>query len=211
MAAELLCIGTELLLGNITNGNARWLAEQLAALGIAHHRQAVVGDNRERLMAAVREASGRCRVLITTGGLGPTPDDLTTEAIAAAFDTPLVEHPEIWRDIQARLGARGRVCSPSNRKQAFLPQGAQVLPNPTGTAPGMIWTPVPGFTVLTFPGVPSEMRAMWAATAAPWLRQTGVAEGVFASRMLRFWGVSESALAEQMADLLALENPTVAP
>jgi nicotinamide-nucleotide amidase len=162
-------------------------------------------------MAAVREASGRCRVLITTGGLGPTPDDLTTEAIAAAFDTPLVEHPEIWRDIQARLGARGRVCSPSNRKQAFLPQGAQVLPNPTGTAPGMIWTPVPGFTVLTFPGVPSEMRAMWAATAAPWLRQTGVAEGVFASRMLRFWGVSESALAEQMADLLALENPTVAP
>ncbi|MCP9852928.1 competence/damage-inducible protein A [Synechococcus sp. HJ21-Hayes] len=211
MVAELLCIGTELLLGNITNGNARWLAEQLAALGIAHHRQAVVGDNRERLIAAVREASGRCRVPITTGGLGPTPDDLTTEAIAAAFDTPLVEHPEIWRDIQARLGARGRVCSPSNRKQAFLPQGAQVLPNPTGTAPGMIWTPVPGFTVLTFPGVPSEMRAMWAATAAPWLRQTGVSEGVFASRMLRFWGVSESALAEQMADLLALENPTVAP
>ena len=136
MAAELLCIGTELLLGNITNGNARWLAEQLAALGIAHHRQAVVGDNRERLMAAVREASGRCRVLITTGGLGPTPDDLTTEAIAAAFDTPLVEHPEIWRDIQARLGARRRVCSPSNRKQSFLPQGAQVLPNPTGTGIG---------------------------------------------------------------------------
>ena len=211
MAAELLCIGTELLLGNITNGNARWLAEQLAALGIPHHRQAVVGDNRERLMAEVREASGRCRVLITTGGLGPTPDDLTTEAIAAAFDTPLVEHSEIWRDIQARLGARGRVCSASNRKQAFLPQGAEVLPNPTGTAPGMIWTPVPGFTVLTFPGVPSEMRAMWAATAAPWLREAGLAEGVFASRMLRFWGVSESALAEQMADLLALENPTVAP
>jgi nicotinamide-nucleotide amidase len=211
MAAELLCIGTELLLGNITNGNARWLAEQLAALGIPHHRQAVVGDNRERLMAEVREASGRCRVLITTGGLGPTPDDLTTEAIAAAFDTPLVEHPEIWTNIQARVGARGRVCSPSNRKQAFLPQGAQVLPNPTGTAPGMIWTPVPGFTVLTFPGVPSEMRAMWEATAAPWLRQAGLADGVFASRMLRFWGVSESALAEQVADLLALENPTVAP
>jgi nicotinamide-nucleotide amidase len=211
MAAELLCIGTELLLGNITNGNARWLAEQLAALGIPHHRQAVVGDNRERLMAEVREASGRCRVLITTGGLGPTPDDLTTEAIAAAFDTPLVEHPEIWRDIQARVGARGRVCSPSNRKQAFLPPGAQVLPNPTGTAPGMIWTPVPGFTLLTFPGVPSEMRAMWEATAAPWLRQAGLAEGVFTSRMLRFWGVSESALAEQVADLLALENPTVAP
>ena len=171
MSAEILCIGTELLLGNITNGNARWLAEQLAALGIAHQRQSVVGDNRTRLMAAVREAAGRCRVLITTGGLGPTPDDLTTEAIAAAFDTPLVEHPEIWTDIQARIGARGRFCSPSNRKQAFLPEGAAVLPNPTGTAPGMIWTPPeapgiqPGFTVLTFPGVPSEMEAMWSGTA----------------------------------------------
>ena len=217
MSAEILCIGTELLLGNITNGNARWLAEQLAALGLPHHRQTVVGDNRERLMAAVREAAGRCRVLITTGGLGPTPDDLTTATLAAAFDTPLVEHPEIWVEIQARLQARGRVCSPSNRQQAFLPAGAQVLPNPTGTAPGMIWTPPaaagiqPGFTVLTFPGVPSEMEAMWRATAAPWLRAAGLAEGVFASRMLRFWGVSESALAEQMADLLEGENPTLAP
>ena len=217
MSAEILCVGTELLLGNITNGNARWLAEQLAGLGIPHQRQGVVGDNQERLIAAVREAAGRCRVLITTGGLGPTPDDLTTEALALAFDTPLVEHPEIWSEIQARMGARGRVCSASNRKQAFLPQGAQVLPNPTGTAPGMIWTPSagegihPGFTVLTFPGVPSEMEAMWRATAAPWLKAAGLAEGVFASRMLRFWGVSESTLAEEMADLLAGENPTVAP
>jgi nicotinamide-nucleotide amidase len=217
VSAEILCIGTELLLGNITNGNARWLAEQLAALGLPHHRQTVVGDNRERLMAAVREAAGRCRVLITTGGLGPTPDDLTTEALAAAFNTPLVEHPEIWAEIQARLRAGGRVCSPSNRQQAFLPAGAQVLPNPTGTAPGMVWTPPagagiqPGFTVLTFPGVPSEMEAMWRATAAPWLRAAGLAEGVFASRMLRFWGVSESALAEQMVDLLDGENPTLAP
>ena len=211
MTAEVLCIGSELLLGNITNGNARWIAEQLAALGVPHQRQMVVGDNRERLMAEVRQAAGRCRVLITTGGLGPTPDDLTTEAIAAAFGTPLVEHPEIWAEIQARLSARGRICSPSNRRQAFLPEGAAVLPNPTGTAPGMIWSPVPGFTVLTFPGVPSEMKAMWQQTAAPWLRQSGLAVGVFASRMLRFWGVSESALAEEMADLLEQANPTVAP
>ena len=211
MSAEILCIGTELLLGNITNGNARWLAEELAGLGIPHHRQEVVGDNRDRVMAAVREASSRCRLLITTGGLGPTPDDLTTEAIAAAFDTPLVEHGAIWADIQAKLSGRGRPCAPSNRKQALLPQGAEVLPNATGTAPGMIWSPCPGFTVLTFPGVPSEMRAMWQATADPWLRQNGLAEGLFASRMLRFWGVGESALAEQVADLLASENPTVAP
>jgi nicotinamide-nucleotide amidase len=211
MSAEVLCIGTELLLGNITNGNARWLAEQLAALGIAHHRQEVVGDNRERLIAAVRAAAGRCRVLITTGGLGPTPDDLTTEAIAAAFGTPLVEHAAIWDDIQAKLRGRGRPIAASNRKQALLPAGAEVLPNPTGTAPGMIWSPQPGFTVLTFPGVPSELHAMWQATAMPWLRQAGLAPGIFASRLLRFWGVGESNLAEQMADLLAGANPTVAP
>jgi nicotinamide-nucleotide amidase len=211
MSAEILCIGTELLLGNITNGNARWIAEQLAALGIPHHRQLVVGDNRERLIAELQAAAQRCRVLITTGGLGPTPDDLTTEAIAAAFGAPLVEHPQVWAEIQARLAARGRPCAASNRRQAFLPAGAALLPNPTGTAPGMIWSPRPDFTILTFPGVPSEMRAMWKATAAPWLQAAGLAEGVFASRMLHFWGVGESNLAEQMADLLEGTNPTVAP
>jgi nicotinamide-nucleotide amidase len=219
-AVEVLCVGTELLLGNILNGNARWLAERLAACGLPHYRQEVVGDNRERLIAAVRAAAGRCRVLITTGGLGPTPDDLTTEAIATAFGAPLVEHAAIWEGIRARIESRGRVASPSNRRQALLPEGAAVLPNPTGTAPGMIWSPTPrdpgfamqpGFTVLTFPGVPSEMHAMWEATAEPWLRQQGLAHGVFVSRLLRFWGASESALAERMADLLSLENPTVAP
>jgi nicotinamide-nucleotide amidase len=208
---EILCVGTELLLGNIVNGNARWLAERLAALGLPHHRQGVVGDNRERLIQAVREARGRARVLVTTGGLGPTPDDLTTEAIAAAFDTDLVEHPDVWSDITAKLRERGREPEPTLRRQALLPRGATLLPNPTGTAPGMIWTPVEGFTVLTFPGVPSEMHAMWDATAEPWLRQSGLARGVFASRMLRFWGISESTLALRVADLLAQENPTVAP
>ena len=211
MSAEILCIGTELLLGNITNSNARWLAEQLAALGIPHQRQQVVGDNRERVIAAVREAAARCRLLITTGGLGPTPDDLTTEAIAAAFDTPLAERPEVWADIQAKLAARGRPITPSLRRQALLPVGADLLPNATGSAPGMIWSPQAGFTVITFPGVPSEMRAMWTATAAPWLQHSGMTEGLFASRMLRFWGVAESSLAEQMSDLLESANPTVAP
>ncbi|MFM8604619.1 MAG: competence/damage-inducible protein A, partial [Cyanobium sp.] len=215
-SVEILCVGTELLLGNILNGNARWLAERLAAAGLPHHRQTVVGDNRSRLIAAVREAAGRSspghpRVLITTGGLGPTPDDLTTEAIAAAFGSDLVEHPEVWAEIEARLKERGRSPDASLRRQALLPRGAAVLPNPTGTAPGMIWTPVEGFTVLTFPGVPSEMHAMWEQTAEPWLRRKGLATGVFASRLLHFWGISESALAERVDDLLALENPTVAP
>lgn len=211
MSAEILCIGTELLLGDILNSNARWLAQELASLGVPHHRQVVVGDNQERLMAAVREAATRCRLLITTGGLGPTADDLTTGAIAAAFSTPLVEHPDVWDDIQSKLEGRGRPVAQSNRRQAQLPQGAAVLPNPVGTAPGMIWSPLPGFTILTFPGVPREMEAMWRATAVPWLRQSGLAEGVFFSRRLHVWGIGESLLAEQVADLLALPNPTVAP
>jgi len=210
-AAEILCIGTELLLGTILNGNARWLAEELAGLGVPHYRQTVVGDNRERLIQVVRECAGRCSLLVCTGGLGPTPDDLTTEALAAAFGAPLQERPEVWAGISAKLSGRGRPVAASNRKQALLPEGAQVLPNPTGTAPGMIWSPRPGFSVLTFPGVPAEMRAMWQGTAVGWLSGQGFGGGVFQSRLLRFWGIGESSLAEQVDDLLALENPTVAP
>lgn len=208
---EILCVGTELLLGNILNGNARWLAEQLAALGLPHYRQTVVGDNDDRLRMAVLEAAERSRVLITTGGLGPTPDDLTTAAIAAAFNTPLEERPELWREIQQKLGSGGRSVAEINRCQAFLPRGATVLPNALGSAPGMIWSPKPDFSVLTFPGVPSEMRAMWKATADPWLREHGGVDGVFVSRQLRFSGIGESTLAEQVADLLDGSNPTVAP
>ena len=208
---EVLCIGTELLLGNIVNGNARWLSEQLAALGLPHFRQTVVGDNRERLIAEVQAISRRSRVLITTGGLGPTPDDLTTEALAAAFSTPLVERPEVWDDITAKARSRGREPGAETRRQALLPLGAEVLPNRTGTAPGMIWSPKEQFTVLTFPGVPSEMRSMWQETAVPWFHKSGLSKGVFSSRLLRFWGIGESTLAEQLHDLLDQANPTVAP
>jgi len=209
--AEVLCIGSELLLGNILNGNARWLAEALAALGIPHFRQTVVGDNSQRLQEALREASGRCRLLITTGGLGPTADDLTTQAIASFFGQPLELREEVLAAIAARYRTRGQPMPASNRKQALLPKGATVIPNPTGTAPGMIWEPQPGFVVLTFPGVPSELHAMWRQTAAPWLRQQSYGRGVVMSRILRFWGVSESRLAEAAATELAQTNPTVAP
>jgi nicotinamide-nucleotide amidase len=209
--AEILCIGTELLLGNILNGNARWLAEELAALGIAHYRQTVVGDNADRLRQAVLEAAGRCDLLICTGGLGPTPDDLTTATLAEAFGAPLEERSDVIETIAARLGHQAQDLSAGNRKQALLPQGSTVLPNPTGTAPGMIWSPRPGFSLLTFPGVPSEMQVMWRATAVPWLRRQPFSCGVHRSRTLRFWGIGEGRLAERVADLLALDNPTVAP
>ena len=209
--AEVLCIGSELLLGNILNSNARWLAEALAALGIPHFRQTVVGDNSQRLQEALREASRRCRLLITTGGLGPTTDDLTTQAMANCFGQPLELREDVLATITARYEARGKPVPASNRKQALLPKGATVIPNPVGTAPGLLWEPQPGFVILTFPGVPAELYAMWQQTAVPWLRQQSYGRGVMVSRTLRFWGVSESRLAEAAATELAQTNPTVAP
>ncbi|MXY62472.1 MAG: competence/damage-inducible protein A, partial [Synechococcus sp. SB0665_bin_28] len=209
--AEVLCVGSELLLGNILNSNARWLAEALAALGIPHFRQTVVGDNSQRLQEAVREASRRCRLLVTTGGLGPTIDDLTTQAIANCFGQSLELREDVWATITARYRTRGQPIPASNRKQALLPRGATVIPNPTGTAPGMIWEPQPDFVILTFPGVPTELHAMWRQTAVPWLRQQPYGRGVVMSRILRFWGVSESRLAEAAAADLNQANPTVAP
>jgi nicotinamide-nucleotide amidase len=149
--------------------------------------------------------------LIFTGGLGPTPDDLTTETLAELFGVGLVERPEILADIAQKFARRGRILTPSNRKQALLPLGAEVLPNPTGSAPGMIWQPRAGLTILTFPGVPSEMKEMWRQTAVPYLLSQGWGQELIHSHTLRFWGIPESALAEKVAPLLELDNPTVAP
>jgi nicotinamide-nucleotide amidase len=210
-SAEVICVGTELLLGEILNSNAQFLAQELARLGIPHYFQTVVGDNPTRLKQVIALACQRSSVVIFTGGLGPTPDDLTTETIADFFETPLVEHAEVWRNIERKFAERGMVASPSNRRQALLPQGAAVLPNPTGTAPGMIWQPRPGLTILTFPGVPRELYPMWAETAIPYLCSQGWGETQIYSRNLRFLGISESALAEKVAPFLQQTSPTVAP
>ena len=210
-SAEVISVGTELLLGEILNTNAQFLAQQLAQLGIPHYYQTVVGDNPLRIQKAVAIACERSRLLIFTGGLGPTPDDLTTETLADFFGVPLVERADVLEDIAQKYAHRGRTMTPNNRKQALLPEGADILPNPTGSAPGMIWQPRVGLTILTFPGVPSEMKAMWQQTALPYLLDQGWAQGIIYSRTLRFWGIAESALAEKVAPLLELDNPTVAP
>jgi nicotinamide-nucleotide amidase len=211
VSAEIICVGTELLLGEILNSNAQFLAQELAQLGIPHYYQTVVGDNPLRLQKVLAIACERSQILLFTGGLGPTPDDLTTEAIADFFNVPLVEDPDVIQDIQQKYERRGRTMSESNRKQALRPQGADRLPNPGGTAPGMIWQPKSGLTIMTFPGVPKEMQAMWRETAVPYLQQQGFGQQQIYSRVLRFWGIAESALAEKAASFLALENPTVAP
>ncbi|MGK7952639.1 MAG: competence/damage-inducible protein A [Xenococcaceae cyanobacterium] len=211
MSAEIICVGTEILLGDILNTNCHYLAQELAKLGIPHYYQTVVGDNPTRLRQVIDLAIQRSSILIFTGGLGPTPDDLTTETIANFFQTPLVEKPEIIQDIEAKFAQRGRKMTSSNRKQALIPTGAQILPNPLGTAPGMIWQPKPNLTILTFPGVPAEMHQMWLDTAVPFLKSQGWGQEIIYSRMLRFRGIGESALAEKVNHLFALENPTVAP
>lgn len=211
MTAEIICVGTELLLGDILNSNAQFLAKQLAQLGIAHYYQTVVGDNPGRLKQVLAIASERSQLLIFTGGLGPTPDDLTVETIADFFGSPLIERPEIIEDITRKFAERGRTMSPSNRKQALLPVGAEILYNRTGSAPGMIWQPRPNLTILTFPGVPAELYVMWQEVAAPYLRNQGWCRETIYSRTLKFWGITESALAEKVAPLFDLTNPTVAP
>lgn len=211
MSAEIICVGTELLLGDILNSNAQFLALELAKLGIPHYYQTVVGDNPGRLKQVLTIASKRSNLLIFTGGLGPTPDDLTTETIADFFDVPLIERQDILNDIAHKFASRGREMTPSNRKQALIPKGADILPNPGGTAPGIIWQPRPDLTILTFPGVPSEMYRMWGETAVPYLKSQGWGKEIIYSKTLRFWGIGESDLAEKAAYFLNLTNPTVAP
>jgi nicotinamide-nucleotide amidase len=211
MAAEVICVGTELLLGDILNSNSQYLAKELAALGVPHFYQTVVGDNIDRIHQAIEIACARSSILIFTGGLGPTPDDLTTESIASYFNTPLVEHAEVIADIHQKFAQHGRKMTPSNRKQALQPTGADLLPNPTGTAPGMIWQPQMGLTIFTFPGVPREMHRMWRDTAVPFLKTQGYGQNPIYSRSLRFFGIPEAALAEKVNHLFNSANPTVAP
>lgn len=211
MSAEIICVGTELLLGEILNSNAQFIAQQLADLGVPHYYQTVVGDNPDRLKGVIATAQLRgSKILIFTGGLGPTPDDLTTEAIADFFQTPLIENPEIIADITQKFAQRGRLMTDNNRKQALIPQGARVLPNPTGTAPGMIWQ-VEGLIILTFPGVPREMVKMWQETAVSFLKSQGWGQEIIYSRTLRFWGIGEATLAEKVSSYFDLTQPTVAP
>ena len=209
---EILSIGTELLLGNIVNTNARWISEELSSLGLNHYRQSTIGDNSSRICNLIKEISSRSNLLITTGGLGPTPDDLTTEAIAKSFNTSLFPREYLWDEIKEKLSkSSSNLNNPGLKKQCYFPKDAQIINNPRGTAPGMIWEPIKGFTILTFPGVPSELKAMWKATAVDYIKKNFSDEYIFFSYFLKFSGIGESTIAEKIDNLLKLKNPTVAP
>ena len=209
--AELIAVGTELLLGNIANTDAQMLSQGLSALGINVYYHTVVGDNPDRLRAAVELARTRADIIITTGGLGPTCDDLTKTVLAHCFGRKLVFHQPSAQRIEAyfqRLHSN-RPMTDNNYQQAMLPEGCTVLDNDWGTAPGVAFE-ADGVRVIMLPGPPRECRAMFTHRVIPYLK--GLSEGVIASRTLKLFGIGESAMEAQLREKMnAMTNPTLAP
>jgi len=206
--AEILTIGTELLLGEIIDTNTQTIARELRAIGLDLYRTGAVGDNVERIAEAVREASQRAEVVITAGGLGPTVDDYTREAIARAFGLDLEFHPDLWEQIQERFARFGLQPPENNRRQAMLPTGAVAIENPVGTAPAFRVVRRDR-VVIALPGVPAELKHLLEVSVIPFLRKTRGLTGVIKSRLIRTAGVGESWLDERIGDLERLTNPTV--
>lgn len=207
--AELIAVGTELLLGNIANTDAQMISQGLSQLGINVYYHAVVGDNPQRVRQAVDIARGRADILITTGGLGPTCDDLTKVAVAQAFGKELVYHEPSAQRIRERFAQRGTPVTENNFQQAMVPEGCTVLDNDWGTAPGVAFQ-ADGTHVLMLPGPPRECAMMFRHRALPYLQK--LSDGVIASRTVKTFGIGESAAEALLRDLMnALHNPTLAP
>jgi nicotinamide-nucleotide amidase len=200
---EIVAVGTELLLGQIADTNSKWMGEHLAAIGVASHFHQAVGDNHERMVLAFRTALARSDGVIVCGGLGPTHDDITRDALAEVMNVPLHRDEEVVENIRTMFNARGRQMPDSNLRQADVPEGATIIPQTMGTAPGLI-CPVGHKVVYAVPGVPYEMSDMFQRAIAPDLvkrmADRGETTGVIASRVIRTWGMSESGLAETLAD-----------
>lgn len=206
---EILSVGTELLLGGTINSDAQLLSQRLSALGLNVYYHTVVGDNPQRLKQAVETAKGRADILITTGGLGPTCDDLTKQVLAEAFDKKLVLHQDIADELREWFARRGQVMTENNIQQAELPEGCTIFPNDRGTAPGCAFE-AEGEHVLMLPGPPSECIPMFDKQAAPYL--AALSEGVIVSRTLKIFGMGESKMESLLREKMnAMTNPTLAP
>lgn len=209
MNAQILCVGTELLLGDVVNTNAAEIARLLAGLGIGVYRQTVVGDNPDRLAAALTEALGESDAVILTGGLGPTYDDLTKQTVARCFGRELVLHPEEEARLRTFFERSGAKMTENNLQQAMLPEGCIVLENHNGTAPGCILEK-DGKAAILLPGPPREMRPMLQGQVADYLRRRS--GQVLKSRTLNFFGIGESALENAVREEISqMTDPTVAP
>lgn len=208
MRAETISIGTELLLGQITDTNAVWIAEQLSQVGVDLYFRTTVGDNVGRIVDAIRHALTRADVVITTGGLGPTVDDVTREAVARATNRDLVLDENLLAQIRALFAKWGVPMSENNVRQAYLPQGATPVENPVGTAPCFI-VEIEGRYVVSLPGVPREMKHLMETRILPWLREKTGGEQIILSKTLRTCAVGESLVDSKIADLETAANPTV--
>ncbi len=213
LAAEIVTTGTEILLGDIVDTNAAWIAQQLREIGVNLYYKTTVGDNEPRLRGVLETALARSDVILVTGGLGPTADDITRDAIANATGRPLVQDDEIVARLRERFARWGaRQMTENNLRQAFIPEGATVIPNPVGTAPGFLVEDTRfgrGARIIAMPGVPREMKRMMTDWVLPYLRELTGGVGVIRRRILRTVGIGESALDAQLGELMDSTNPTV--
>ena len=209
LSAEIVAVGTEILLGSLVDTNTAWLSRRLAALGVAVYRHTTVGDNNERLVVALSEAAARADLVVSTGGLGPTADDITHEALGLATGREMVEYPQARRHIDQTFERfTGRRPPLSAYKQAFFPDGCELVANPLGTAMGVLLE-LEGTLFATLPGVSSEMQRMFEETLESLIGKRS--EGVIVSRLFRFAGISEEEMSEKIRDLLDSSDPTLAP
>ncbi len=209
MKAEIIAVGTEILLGDIINSNAQYLAQELAALGIDMYYQQVVGDNESRILHAFEEAYSRSDIIITTGGLGPTADDLTKEVAAKYFNKELLQHEESIEKIKNYFKSRERKMTENNLKQGLIPEGAIVINNNNGTAPGVIIEENNKIMII-LPGPPKEMKPMFEETVKQYLQKRS--DSILVSRVVKILGIGESAVADELKDIMdAQTNPTIAP
>ena len=210
MIIEFISVGTEILLGNITNTNARYLAEECAVLGLTNYYQVTVGDNESRLSEAIRTALGRSDIVLLSGGLGPTEDDITRETVAKVLGREMKEVPEIHQQIQAyfeRMGSKRP--SSNNWRQAMVIEGAQIVENHNGTAPGMIVPVDDTKYIILMPGPPEELKMMFEESIAPFL--AGLNHQVICSKTVKICGMGESRVADAVSDLISSQtNPTIA-
>jgi nicotinamide-nucleotide amidase len=209
MVAEILCVGTEILLGQILNTDAQYLSQELSRIGISMYRQTTIGDNPGRLKEAFLTALGRSDIVIATGGLGPTMDDLTKETIAEALGLPMELHQESMDKLTGFFEKIGRAMTPNNEKQAWFPVGSIILKNDRGTAPGCV-IETNGKSIIILPGPPRELTYMYDHEVLPYLEAKSNVR--FHSVNLRFFGIGESELEHKVKDLMENQsNPTIAP
>lgn len=208
LSAEIVTTGTEILLGEIVDTNAAWIAQQLRDAGVNLYYKTTVGDNLGRVKEVISLGLSRSDLIIVSGGLGPTKDDITRQAIAEATGRPLVMHSGALETLKARFARFGAQMTENNLQQAMIPSGATLIENPVGTAPGFI-VESESSTVIALPGVPREMKHLMLESVLPYLRERLNGEGIIRRRVLRTVGIGESAIDDRLSDFMTWANPTV--